>query len=172
VRFYTVWAEHRNNHVKTSEAEIAKALQGNWREEHLFALKQAVALYDAYAVQLMECDLQLEKMLRDLAKNDLEADKPKRRGGKSKNAPHFDARTLLLQICGVNLTRIDGIDFTTAFKVMAVVGARIFQSLKMPNISPPGWDCALARKYRGAKSFRPPPPKTPTVPHKHSSRQR
>jgi transposase len=116
-------AKHRNNHIKSSEQDIAKALQGNWREEHLFALKQAVALYDAYAVQLMECDLQLEKMLRDLAKNDLEADKPKRRGGKSKNAPNFDARTLLLQMCGVDLTRIDGIDVTTAFKVLAEVGA-------------------------------------------------
>jgi transposase len=116
-------AKHRNNHIKSSEQDIAKALQGNWREEHLFALKQAVALYDAYAVQLMECDLQLERMLRDLAKNDLEADKPKRRGGKSKNAPNFDARTLLLQMCGVDLTQIDGIDVTTAFKVLAEVGA-------------------------------------------------
>lgn len=116
-------AKYRNNHVKASEAEIAKALQGNWREEHLFTLKQAVALYDAYAVQLMECDLQLEKMLKDLAKNDRQSEKPKRRGGKSKNAPEFDARTLLLQMCGVDLTRIDGIDVTTAFKVLAEVGA-------------------------------------------------
>ncbi len=116
-------AKYRNNHVKSSEAEIAKALQGNWREEHLFALKQAVALYDAYAVQLMECDRQLEKMLKGLAKNQLKADKHKRRGGKSKNAPNFDARTLLLQMCGVDLTRIDGIDVTTALKVLAEVGA-------------------------------------------------
>ncbi len=71
----------------------------------------------------MECDLQLEKMLKDLAKNGLKPDKPKRRGGKSKNAPDFDARTLLLQMCGVDLTRIDGIDVTTALKVLAEVGA-------------------------------------------------
>lgn len=116
-------AKLRNNHIKASAEEIAKALQGNWREEHLFALKQAVALYDAYAVQLLECDQQLEKMLKDLARNDLKADKPKRRGGKPKNAPNFDARTLLLPMCGVDLTRIDGIDVTTAFKVLAEIGA-------------------------------------------------
>jgi transposase len=86
-----VLAKYRNHHIKASEEEIAKALQGNWREEHLFALKQAVALYDAYAVQLLECDRQLDKMLKELARNDLKADKPKRRGGKSKNAPNFDA---------------------------------------------------------------------------------
>ena len=118
-----VLAKYRNNHVKASEEDIAKALQGNWREEHLFALKQAVALYDAYAVQLVECDAQLEKMLRDLARHDLKPGKPKRRGGKAKNAPDFDARTLLLNLCGVDLTRIDGIDVTTAFKVLAEVGA-------------------------------------------------
>lgn len=118
-----VLAKYRNNHIKANEAEIAKALQGNWREEHLFALKQAVALYDAYAAQLMECDRRLEAMLKDLAQNGLKPDKPKRRGGKSKNAPGFDARTLLLQMCGVDLTRIDGIDVTTALKVLAEVGA-------------------------------------------------
>ena len=63
-----VLAKYRNHHIKASEEEIAKALQGNWREEHLFALKQAVALYDAYALQLFECDRQLEKMLKDCQK--------------------------------------------------------------------------------------------------------
>jgi len=70
-------------------------------------------------VQLTECDQQLEKMLKNLARNDLKPDKPKRNHGKPKNAPKFDARTLLLQMCGVDLTRIDGIDVTTAFKVLA-----------------------------------------------------
>jgi transposase len=118
-----VLAKYRNNHVKAHEAEIAKALQGNRREEPLFALKQAVALYDAYAVQLTEGDRQLETMLKDLAQNGLKPDKPKRRGGKPKNAPEFDARTLLLQRWGVDLTRIEGIDVTTALKVLAEVGA-------------------------------------------------
>lgn len=117
-----VLAKLRNNHIHASEEDIAKALQGNWRQEHLFALKQSVALYDAYGVQLMECDQQLETMLKKLARNDLKPDKPRRRG-KAKNAPNFDARTLLLQLCGVDLTRIDGIDVTTAFKVLAEVGA-------------------------------------------------
>jgi len=118
-----VLAKLRDCHIKASEADIVKALQGNWREEHLFALKQAVALYDAYAGQLLECDQLLENMLKGLARNSLKADKPKRSHGKPRNAPQFDARTLLLQMCGVDLTRIDGIDVTTAFKVLAEVGA-------------------------------------------------
>lgn len=126
-----VLAKLRNNHIHASEAEIAKALQGNWREEHLFALKQAVALYDAYAAQTLECDQQLGKMLKKLARNGRKPDKPRRRG-KAKNAPSFDARTLLPQMCGVDLTRIDGIDVTTALKVLAEVGADLsrFKSAK------------------------------------------
>jgi transposase len=128
-----VLAKYRNNHIKASEEDIAKALHGSWRDEHLFALKQGVDLNDAYAERLMECDQQLEKMLGDLARHDLKAaDKSKRRRGKARNAPRFDARTLLLQMCGVDLTRIDGIDVTTAFRVLAEVGADLsrFQDAK------------------------------------------
>ena len=116
-------AKLRNVRIRASEEEIAKSLQGNWREEHLFALKQAVALYDAYAEQLAECDRQLETMLAALAQHEGQPEKPKRRGGKAKNAPRFDLRTYLFQLCGVDVTRIDGIDVTTAFKVLAEVGA-------------------------------------------------
>ncbi len=49
--------------IRASEAEIARALQGNWRTEHLFALKQGVALYDAYNEQLRKYDRQLEALL-------------------------------------------------------------------------------------------------------------
>jgi transposase len=125
-------AKLRNIRIRASEAEIAKALQGNWREEHLFALKQAVALYDAYAEQLAECDRQLETMLATLAQHDGAPEQPKRRKGKAKNAPRFDMRTYLFQLCGVDLTRIDGIDVTTAFKVLSEVGADLsrFKSAK------------------------------------------
>jgi transposase len=125
-------AKLKNGRIRASEADIAKALQGNWREEHLFALRQAVALYDAYALQLAECDRQLEKMLAALARHEGQPDGPKRRGGKAKNAPTFDMRAYLFRLCGVDLTRIDGIDVTTAFKVLAEVGADLsrFKSAK------------------------------------------
>lgn len=125
-------AKLRNVRIRASEEDIAKALQGDWREEHLFALKQAVVLYDAYAEQLAECDRQLEKILTALAQHEGQPDQPKRRGGGARNAPRFDVRTHLFQLCGVDLTRIDGIDVTTAFKVLAEVGADLsrFKSAK------------------------------------------
>jgi len=91
-----------------------------------------VALYDAYAQQVAECDRQLEKMLAALATHGGQPKEPKRHRGRAKNAPAFDLRTYLFQLCGVDLTRIDGIDVTTAFKVLAEVGADLsrFKSAK------------------------------------------
>jgi transposase len=41
-------AKLRNPHCHHTEDDIAKALQGTWRAEHLFALRQAVELYAFY----------------------------------------------------------------------------------------------------------------------------
>ena len=44
------------SHGFTGEEVIAKSLQGNWRAEHLFALKQARGTFDFIGTQLAECD--------------------------------------------------------------------------------------------------------------------
>jgi transposase len=121
----------RGPKIRASEAEIARALVGTWRQEHLFALKQAVALFDAYGAQIVECDQQLEAMLERLRVHADEPGRPKRRG-RARNAPCFDVRTALYRTCGVDLTRIDGIDATTALKVISEIGpdVRRFKTAK------------------------------------------
>ncbi len=54
-----VLAAYRNGGVKRSEDDIVRALTGNRREEHLFVLKQSLAMYDDIARHLGECDAQL-----------------------------------------------------------------------------------------------------------------
>jgi hypothetical protein len=49
---------------QADEQSIARALQGNWREEHLFVLSQALALFDAYQIQVGDCDKKLESLLQ------------------------------------------------------------------------------------------------------------
>jgi len=117
-----VLAKMKNARIRATEEDIAKSLQGNWREEHLFALKQAMALFDAYGVQLMECDAKLEGMFTALTGDDEREPSTGRRMAQSRNAPKFDARTYLYRLCGVDLTRINGINPTTALKVIAEVG--------------------------------------------------
>ena len=45
------------NHLET----IKKSLQGNYREDHLFTLKQAVEAYDFFRAKIMECDEEIKK---------------------------------------------------------------------------------------------------------------
>lgn len=115
----------RGPRIHASEEEVARALEGTWRREHLFALRQALELFDVYTHKLAECDGELQRMLDQLARHDGDVSqalgKPKRRG-RAKNAPRFDVRTALFRTCGVDLTRIDGIDTTTALKVISETG--------------------------------------------------
>ena len=53
-------AQYRDPRCRSSEVEIAKALSGHYQPEHLFALKQAVELYDFYNQQLQACDAEIE----------------------------------------------------------------------------------------------------------------
>ncbi|MDP3923809.1 MAG: IS110 family transposase, partial [Hydrogenophaga sp.] len=115
-------AKLRNARIHASEDEIARSLQGNWRVEHLFALKQALDAFDFCATQLAECDTQIQAQLQALHVREDEPAQGKKRG-RARNAPKFDLRTQLFQMCGVDLTRINGIDVTTALVVVSEVGA-------------------------------------------------
>lgn len=116
--------------VKKSEAEIAKALTGHYRAEHVFALKQALALYDAYTQQLQECDAEIERQYTNLKPtvppDDLpplgSSDKP---GSHSKNAPDYDARTLLYQWTGVDLVAIAGLNVGTVQTIVSEIGTNM-----------------------------------------------
>ena len=117
-----VLAALKNSRIHASADEIAASLQGNWRAEHLFALKQALAAFDFVGTQLAECDTEIEAQLQVLQTCTGEPAKGKKRG-RARNAPKFDLRKQLFQVCGVDLTRIDGIDVTTALAVISETGA-------------------------------------------------
>jgi transposase len=117
-------ARLRDPRCKESEATIARALYGNWREEHLFALQQAVALYEFYHQQINACDQAIEAHLRTFA--DRSAGQPlphrPRRRKREANEPRFDERARLYCVCGVDLTAIEGIDETTALVLLSEIG--------------------------------------------------
>ena len=127
-------AKLRDRRIKANEAEVTASLRGNWREEHLFALKQALALIDAYAEQIAQCDGELQRLLEALKGHDLPGaglGAPKR-GTPARNTVRFDARAALFEASGVDLTRIPGIDTSTALKIISEVGPDLarFASVK------------------------------------------
>ena len=117
-------AIYRDGRCKRSEEEIAKSLQGHYREEHLFALTQALELFDFYQEKIKECDRMIERQL-DRFESKVEDDgshikkAAKRRDRRGLN---FHASQSLYRMSGVDLTRLDGISEMTALKVLSEIG--------------------------------------------------
>jgi transposase len=117
-------AQLRNEKCKNDEATIALALQGNWREDHLFALKQAVDMYRVYHEKLGEVDQQIEwhlKTFEDKSQGKPLEYRPRTRK-RGSNEPAFDARKYLYTMSGVDLTEVDGLDLNTVLTVISETG--------------------------------------------------
>jgi transposase len=120
-------AKLRHERCHRSVAEIARALEGTWRPEHLFELRQAKALFYFHHTQINECDEQiraeLAKLVNRAGTKGLTG--KRRRRGRKHNDVRFDARFPLLQALGVDLTKIEGIDVGTALVILAETGGDI-----------------------------------------------
>ena len=121
-----ILARLANSMIRASTEEIARSLQGNWRDELLFVLRQEVELYDFYQQRILECDRQVEAHLKTFASQSqsatLPATNPKRVRKPKGNAPRFDLGSELQRITGVDLTRIDGIDVLTSQTLLSEIG--------------------------------------------------
>src|SRR6516165_6430078 len=113
--------------VKAAPQAIAQSLEGNWRKELLFVLRQEVELYRTYQEKISDCDLELRQHLESIgSKVDLQTQPigPKPKGKKSgRNTPRFDLRTELYRITGIDWAQVNGIDVVTAQTVIAECGA-------------------------------------------------
>jgi transposase len=117
-------ARHRHERCRASEAEIAAALHGTWREEHLFALEQAVQMYEFYLRQLGACEKRIEACLGRFADKSGGAKLPPRTKQQKprRYEPKFGARALLFRMSGIDLTPIEGISETTALVILSEIG--------------------------------------------------
>jgi len=129
-------AQLRDRRIAASEEEIAHSLQGTWREEVLFELRQALEAYDFYQGQLAACDRELAKYTAAVPSRERPAPpegpdgaaprlpaKPARRAkSRRQGHPGFDLAGELHRTLGVDLTRIDGIDVLTAQVVFSEIG--------------------------------------------------
>jgi transposase len=117
-------AQFRDERCAKSEVEIAKSLEGHYKPEQVFVLKQAVALYDFYDQQLQGCDLELETLYRQFEPPENPGTPPPapRTTKRRKNQAHFDLAPALYRMTGVDLTQIDGVDELTIQKVLSETG--------------------------------------------------
>jgi len=114
----------RDGRCKHTMSTIEKSLEGNYRAEHVFSLKQSLELFDVYQAKIKDCDREIESTLK--------AFEPTKRDGSSllngkrkavgKHGPSFDVRRILIEKSGVDLTQIPGISDMTALSVMSEIG--------------------------------------------------
>ena len=119
-------AEHRNHHIKCSEETIMKALEGDYRREHLFVLQQSLNSWKYAHKQIEECDAELEYLTRQRQvpfDNTKAVLVPSRRKKVSKNQPKGFWQELLTNQFGVDLTAVPGIQTTTAQTFFTELGA-------------------------------------------------
>ena len=108
-------AKLRDKRCKNDEETIARSLHGNYRPEHLFSLKQAVELHEFYQAKIADCDWQILEQLKLFDAAELG------QNGSSSKTP-TSLEEALLQMSGVDLASIDGIDTNTALKIIAEIG--------------------------------------------------
>lgn len=115
--------------VRKSREEIVLALTGDWREEHLFELKQSYEVYNYFHEKISECDQQIEKLLNhkveDNEKQDGEARLAYKGKGKkiNKNDPKIDLQKLSFQLSGgIDLSCIEGIGRSTLMNILSETG--------------------------------------------------
>ena len=117
-------AKLRDGRCSNDEATIALALQGNWREDHLFALKQAMDTYRFYHEKLTEVDEKIQAHLETF--EDKSQGKPLEPPAVTKkhrvNDPAFDARKYLYTTTGMDLTEVDGLEASTVLTVISEIG--------------------------------------------------
>jgi transposase len=117
-------SEHRDPRCRRSREEIARALLGAWREEHLFALEQARDHYRYLCERIRACDERIETVLEKCASVDTDGEDPPT-AGKRDGAPYpyaFEAHRLCWRLAGVDLTGIDGVGVNTVLTVLAETG--------------------------------------------------
>lgn len=120
-----VLAQMRDVRCKASHETVRAALVGNYQPEHVFALTQALALYDFYQTRVDECDAQIQAVLAALTadKATLSTPLPKARHRTVQpNAVNFDVRPVLYQLAGVDLTQIHGIGPYLALRLIGECG--------------------------------------------------
>lgn len=121
----SVLAAMRDRNCKSTVETIQAALVGNYQAEHVFALQQALALYDFYQARVDECDTRIQSVLATLAADKPDPEEPLAKARHRADLPNtfqFDVRPVMRQLAGVDLTQIHGIGPYLAVRLVAECG--------------------------------------------------
>jgi transposase len=110
-----------NWRIKSSREQIAHALVGDYRSEHLFVLKMGWELYRSYQHQISQCEQEMAAALERLPDRVNVQERPLPAKAKGKQIDE-GLRTSLYRKLGVDLTAIESIGASVALTVATEVG--------------------------------------------------
>jgi len=123
--------------TRSTEAQMIKALRGDWRPELLFVLAQSLQAWEFYQEQMKACDLQIEEHLKQMPSAPPAAAKaapaaadplassnlrPKAKQSRKRNDPEKDLGPELARICGTDLTAAHGLRLLTVLTIISETG--------------------------------------------------
>jgi len=133
---------------KTTKEELKKALQGDWQEEQLFVLGQALETYRHLLKQMGQCDQEVAKALAAVvipprqesedpappnpkAKDSANTKPKKTRFGARRDTASRELKNDLAEelkrICGVDLTQIKGLNILGVLIIISEIGLDMSQ---------------------------------------------
>ena len=120
-------AKLKDSRIKSTQKTIAKALEGDYRDEQVFILQQSLDMYRYTHQQIRHCDQQIHNILQEWDKvpnSELDSLPPSTscHVQPRDNEPTYDVRKYLYEIVGVDLTQIPGLQGSSVQTILAEVG--------------------------------------------------
>jgi len=114
----------RDRRLRATEETVARSLHGNWRQEHLFALTQALEHYDFLEEQIAACDQAIADALGTLPILSKEAPAPVKllRSPHRTTAQQTQLHQALNQVLGVDLTTVPTLAIDTVLVLAGEIG--------------------------------------------------
>lgn len=126
-------ADRRDPKIKASRETIMKALEGNYRPEHVFSLRLAYEAYLFNTAKAMECDKEAGAILEAMADKlgaatavdgqprPVQSPRPTT-GKKRPKSEEAAMKAWLHQLLGVDITAVPGVGVDTALTLVAELG--------------------------------------------------
>jgi len=107
--------------IKNKRDQVLAALQGNYKDEHLFGLKQALDCYEFYQVKMTECDQMIDQQMAEINKDKAEPEQMGKAKKIRNNQPQIEDyhKKMVTVMDGKDLTALPGI---TDYNLLQLIG--------------------------------------------------
>lgn len=113
--------QYCDKRLKSSKETIKKSLEGSYKEDNIFSLKQSVELYDFYQTKIEECDDQILELLKSFDEKEIKSSQEDKHKKKRRSMTSAMSNQLV-KVTGVDLTQIDGLNSLSVLTLISETG--------------------------------------------------